>query len=454
MKKIKNRAVAVLLLAALVALGLGLFVVRLAFNGSAWAAVATTQGAQSVSTENARGTLTDRSGVVLAGVTNNKRSYAENETVRIATLHAVGDRAGNIGTGALKLFASDLIGYNFFSGAYSWTGEGQTVALALDSYLNTEAYNAFDGRRGAIMVMDYVTGEILCMVSSPAFDPDDPPKNIDEDPAYEGAYLNRALSAAYTPGSVFKLVTAAAAIENIPDVSERVFHCEGKLETAHGTVVCSGVHGDLSFKDAFAASCNSAFGELALELGADTLEEYAAKYGLTQRLTVAGIQTVRGNFDKAAPGTADLAWSGVGQHGDLVCPAAVLRFVGAIANGGLAAKMELKAKGIVSRLLPEAQYLVTGTRIMQKETAAQLGAMMGYNVTKSYGADNFPGLELHAKTGTAEVGPDSKPHSWFTGYITNEGRSLAFVVLVENGGSGASAAAPIANKVLRMAVSR
>ena len=456
MKKIKNRAVAVLLLAALVALGLGLFVVRLAINGSAWAAVASAQGAGvSSGAANAKGTLTDRHGVVLAGVTDGRRTFADSEEVRTATLHAVGDTAGNIGTGAMKLFASDLIGYNFITGAYSWTGEGRTLALSIDAYLNVEAYKALDGRRGAVMVMDYVTGEVLCMVSSPSFDPADPPKNIDADPAYEGVYLNRAISAAYTPGSVFKLLTAAAAIENIPDISSRVFNCEGTLETGHGTVVCAGVHGEISFKDAFAASCNSAFGEIALILGADTLEEYAVKYGLTQSLTINGVATARGSFKKAKPNTADLAWSGVGQHGDLVCPAAVLRFVGAIANGGVAAKMELIARsglsGFLTGMLP-GPLPFTGNRIMDKDTAAQLGAMMGYNAEKTYGADNYPGLELHAKTGTAEVGPDSKPHSWFAGYITNDGYPLAFVVIVENGGSGASTAGPIANKVLQLAI--
>ena len=453
MKKIKNRAIAVLLLAAFMVLGLMLFVGRLAINGSAWAAVAAAQGTGvSGGAVNAIGTLTDRNGVVLAGIDDGRRSFAKGAELRKATLHTVGDRAGNIGTGALRVFASDLIGYNFFTGAYSRDGEGNTVALTIDSGLNLAAYKALDGRRGAVMVMDYTTGEILCMVSNPAFDPVEPPKNIDGNPAYEGVYLNRAISAVYTPGSVFKLLTAAAAIEKIPDIDDRVFNCEGTLDTGHGTIKCSGVHGELSFRDAFAVSCNSAFGEMALLLGADVLNGYAAKYGFTEKTSVGGVATARGSFAKAEPDTADLAWSGVGQHGDTVCPAAILRFVGAIANGGVAAKMEVRAKGGLSGFFSKLP-LFSGDRIMRKDTAEQLAEMMGYNVAKSYGAANFPGLELHAKTGTAEVGSAVKPHSWFAGYITNEGKPLAFVVVVENGGSGISAAAPVANKVLQRAIS-
>ena len=480
MKRVKNRAVAVLLLAALTVLGLCVFTVRLATNGRAWASYAAAQssggqgsggqsgggqsgagqssggqsgggqsgaGQGSAGARSATGTLTDRNGLVLASVDDNgKRVFAESTELRKAALHVTGDRAGNIGTGALTMFAADLTGYNFFTGAYSRDWAGKTVELTIDAGLNAEAYKALDGRRGAVMVMNYITGEILCMVSSPTFDPENPPAGVDTDPSYEGAYLNRAISAAYTPGSTFKLLTAAAAIESIPDVNDRVFTCDGTLETSHGTVKCSGVHGAITFKDAFAVSCNSAFGELALELGADKLEEYAEKYGLTGQTSISGIKTVKGNFDAAEPDTADLAWSGVGQYGDLLCPAAVLRFAGAIANEGVAATMKLKTGGAAGI------FSGGGERIIKKETARKLSEMMAYNVTKTYGAGNYPGLELHAKTGTAEVGPDSKPHAWFSGFITNEGFPLAFVVVVENGGSGAMAAGPVANRVLQRAI--
>jgi len=157
--------------------------------------------------------------------------------------------------------------------------------------------------------------------------------------------------------------------------------------------------------------------------------------------------TAKGEFDKAAPGTADLAWSGIGQHNDLVCPAAMLRYVGAIANDGKAADMELLKKTGVA-----AVFSGSAKRIMRSDTARQLGGMMDYSVHQKNVAGNFPGLELHAKTGTAETGGGKNSHAWFTGYITNEGHPYAFVVIVENGGGGFAVASPIANKVLQAAV--
>jgi peptidoglycan glycosyltransferase len=330
------------------------------------------------------GVLTDRNGVVLADVTDGRRSFAESRDVRRATLHAVGDPEGNIGTGALRVYAPELIGYNFLTGSYSRTGEGNKVALTIDSRLNVEALKALDGRRGVVMVSNYKTGEVLCMVSSPTFDPNSPPDNVNT-PAYEGVYLNRALSSAFTPGSTYKLVTAAAAIERINDIYERVFICTGEMRTGHGTVTCPREHGSIGFERGMAVSCNIVFGALALELGADILAEYAEKYGLSDRISVGGITTARGNFDKAPPDTADLAWSGVGQFNNTVCPAAMLRFVGAIANEGNAAELTLLERTGIRSFLP------TGSnRIMNRNTAALLGD--GIEIQNR---QNFPGLEIH-----------------------------------------------------------
>lgn len=443
MKKIKNRALTVLLLVVLAICGLGFYIVRYAADGSKWAS------AGFITTAFSRGglktgALTDREGVVLASVEDGRLKFADNEDVRRATLHAVGDLQGNIGTGALTVYAPELMGYNAITGAYSRTGHGETVALTLDSRLNVEAYKALGGRRGAVMVMDYMTGEVLCMVSTPAFDPAKPPDIKAGDPAFEGVYINRAISAAYPPGSTFKLLTAAAAIENIPGLFDRVFECTGGIEVGGEMVKCSATHGRLTFEQALSVSCNSVFGELALELGADTLAEYAKAYGLSEQANVGGIMTAKGNFDKAAPDSANLAWSGIGQYDDTVCPAAMLRYVAAIANGGVAAKMELLKKDSVPALMQAGSQ-----RIMREDTARQLGDIMTY-----HGSQSFPGLNIHAKSGTAEVGGGMTPHAWFTGYITNEGHPLAFVVIVENGGGGAATAGPIANRVLQAAVKK
>ena len=435
MKKLQRRAYSALLVAVCLLVGMGIYVWRFATQSRSWAGFSANQAVYS----NGRvitGTVTDRNGVVLASVSDGKRVFSENDAVRTACVHAVGDREGNIGTGALRLFSDALSGYSPVTGLAPAGGE---VTLSIDADLCAAAYGALDGRSGAVAVMNYETGELLCMVSGPAFDPD---VGIDEtDRRYDGAYLNRCISASYTPGSVFKLLTLTAALERIPDLYERRFDCAGSVTVDGNTVTCTAVHGSQTIEQALANSCNCAFSQLALELGSDVLADCAEALGLTGQLTLNGAVTTPGRFDRAAAGSAALAWSGIGQSTDLVCPLAMLRLTAAIANGGKAAEPTLLSGEAVNE-----------TQLLSADTAERLKAMMNYNVAAAYGAGNYPGLRLCAKSGTAEVGSDAAPHAWFTGFLDDPDHPYAFVVLIENGGSGARVAGPVANTVLQKAV--
>ncbi|UOO36916.1 penicillin-binding protein [Oscillospiraceae bacterium CM] len=446
MKRVGKRSMAVLLLAALAVVGLTLYIVRLALDGRKWVSFQSNATVYTGGVLNV-GTVLDRNGLILSTVEDGTRVYADDATVRKATLHAVGDLSGNIGTGALSAFASRLAGYNFITGAYSRTGQGQNVTLSIDASLNVAAYKALAGRNGAVGVVNYKTGEILCMVSTPAFDPANVPDLSDS--RYDGVYINRFLSAAYTPGSTYKLITLAAAIDNMDDLYSRVFTCNGGLTVGGDYVKCTAKHGELSIEDALAVSCNTAFAQLSLDLGADTLASYADAVGVTKSFSIDGIKTATGKFDKAPARSADLAWSGIGQYNDLVCPAAMLRYVSAIANGGLAVDMTLLHDTGVTGIIPPGSE-----RLLSRETAEKIATMMNYNVYKTYGKDNFPGLQLYAKSGTAEVGGGKAPNAWFVGYITNRDYPLAFVVVVENGGYGAHTAGAVANTVLQAAVGK
>ena len=434
MKRIQRRAYSALLVALCLLFGMGVYIWRFAGGSRDWASFSANQAIY----ENGRvvtGTVMDRNGFVLATVKDGKRVFAEDVFVRTACVHAVGDREGNIGTGALRLFGEALAGYSPVTGL---APEGGTVTLSIDAALSAEALNALGDRRGAVAVMDYTTGELLCLVSSPAFDPD---VGIDEtDSRYEGAYLNRCISAAYTPGSVLKLLTLTAALETLPDLYERRFDCAGSLVVDGNAVNCTGVHGSQTIEQALANSCNCAFAQLALELGGETLARYAAQLGLSGQLRLNGAVTTPGRFDAFADGSADLAWSGVGQATDLVCPLAMLRLSAAIANGGTAAEPTLLCGDSAGK-----------TRLLPSDTAEQVKGMMNYNVAYSYGEWNFPGLRLCAKSGTAEVG-DGTSHAWFTGFLDDPDHPYAFVVLIENGGGGAHNAGPVANAVLQKAI--
>lgn len=448
MKRVGNRSRALLILALFVTAGLSFYIYRYFTSGADWASFPSNQAVYSNGVLKA-GTILDRNGVILSEIADGSRTYSDNADIRKATLHAVGDLNGNIGTGALTSFIPQLIGYNSLTGIYTRAGGGKNLYLTIDAKLNVVALKAMAGKKGAVGIMNYKTGEILCMVSTPAFDPLNMPDLENSGGKYDGVYINRFISSAYTPGSTFKLVTLAAAIENIPDLYDRVFTCEGGLHVGGDYVKCTKTHGRLSIEDALAVSCNSVFAELALELGADKLDAYAEKFGVTQSMYIDGIQTATGSYQKAEAGTSNLAWSGIGQYNDTVCPSAMLRYVGAIANGGMAVDMSLIHKTGVAGLIPAGSH-----RLLNETTAEKIATMMNYDVYKTYGQENFPGLELYAKSGTAEVGGGLPPHAWFAGYITNKDYPLAFVVVVENGGSGSHTAGAVANTVLRAAVGK
>lgn len=449
MKGIAKRSKIMFAFAAAFMAGVILLTATFAINAQSWAFKRANAHIYTHGQIAAAGKITDRNGEILAQTVNGKRKYNSNRTIRKATLHAVGDLQGFISTGAHTQFRSELTGYSMLNGVYDLkkNGAGNDIQLTIDANLCAIAYNALAGRKGAVGLYDYKTGEILCMVSTPTFDPENKPDDIDTDKTgkYEAVYLNRFLSGVFTPGSIFKVVTAISAIENIPDIDTRTFECTGKYQTSTGEVRCNGVHGKVSFQKALSKSCNSAFAAIAEELGNAKLQKTAEELGFNQRITVDGINVTKSYFDLTDAVSVDRGWAGIGQYTTLANPCQMMTVLGAIANGGSAPnprllKNDSKLLGITNQKL----------NYMDKQTADTISNMMRVNVQKHYGEWRFPGLEFGGKTGTAEV-KDGKPHSWFYGFSQREDLPLAVVVVVEHGGEGISAAAPIANTVMQSA---
>ena len=426
MKQITNRAVSVLLLAAFVIAGTLLYVFRYVDHGQDWAAAYSRENA------GASGALIDRNGVVLASYSPNESLFQEDEELRRANYHVTGDYYGRTGTGLL----TDYQDYSLLTG--SSRSRNAVLYLNVDSELNRRAWQVLDGRPGAVLVTNYKTGELLCMVSSPTIDP----LEAEPDPP-EGAYLNRCLAASFVPGSVFKLVTAAAAIEKIPDLSERRFLCEGAVEIAGVEIVCSGYHGEQTFEEALSNSCNVAFSQIAVELGQEAMVKNVRDLGFLDSQRLDGIPTVAGSFPTDFVGDPELGWAGVGQSTDLICPYAMLRYVSAIANDGVLLGPQLVRDGSTG----------SAERLLRSETAKALQRLMHYNVVNGYGEYRFPGLALCGKTGTAERG-DGSSNAWFVGFLADEEHPYAFVVMIERGGSGLGAAGSAANEILQFAVNR
>lgn len=408
------------------------------------------------------GKITDRNGVVLAETVDGKRTYNESKTTRKSTLHAVGDTKGFISTGVQNVFNARLTGYSLFTGIHTVAknGSGNDMELTLDAEVCDVAYNALsDYKAGCVGVVNYKTGDIICMVSTPGYDVENKPSDIDTNPNYEGAYINRLLGGLYTPGSTFKIVTAICAIENIPDIMSREFNCVGEYDPGKGTPIeCNAYHGKLTFKEALAKSCNSVFAQVAIELGPEKLAETAKSLGLTSSVSVSGdINSMQGKFF-LEKGDADdyVGWTGIGQGDTRIPPIAMLRLVGAIANDGKAVSYNL-----VDSFMNKAgkaldfDFIGRETQLLSSETASQMKSLLRNNVEQQYGDNNYKGLNLCAKSGTAQIDDiNSNNTAWFVGFMDDDENPYAFVVMVEKGNSGSQTAGPIANKVLQALVNK
>ena len=264
--------------------------------------------------------------------------------------------------------------------------------------------------------------------------------------------MNRFLSSSYPPGSTFKLITAIAALETLDDAETRTYFCD------HGTTVdgeiisCMSKHSEMTLREALAKSCNAYFSQLAIDLGAETLQKYADKLGFNSVAEIDGIKAKASRIDLSNIRKVDLGWAGMGQYTDLVNPLGYLTIMGAIANEGKAVKPYMIESVTTAEGIKIGSSSTDYTsQLFSKTTANKLKEMMRYTVSSTYGDHRFPGLSICAKTGTAEVDDGITPHSWFVGFNMNNDCPLAFVVVAENAGAGVGVARTVANKTLQAA---
>ncbi|MBR5517336.1 MAG: penicillin-binding protein [Firmicutes bacterium] len=428
MRKMERRAIICILLAMLLVVGMGLFTYRLAVNGSDWASFYANKHVYNDG-KLAVGAVYDRNDLLLLENTSEGPIYNDDWGIRNSTLHVVGDSGQNISTAATYAFRSQILGYNFVTGTHgSIFGKGRDLKITIDARVSEKAFEALGNRNGFVGVYNWRTGEIICMVSNPGYDPMYPaPENPES-----GSFINKVISTSATPGSIFKLVTAAAALDEIEGIQDWHFQCTGSYDIEGEKITCPSVHGQQDFADALANSCNCAFASLTVEMGTDVMEDAVKKFGLTKSYDINGIKTQAGSFNFDTY-NINLGWAGIGQFEDQVNPISMMVYVGAIAGGGEAAKPYILMDDDAGKV-----------NLIDAGIAMQLDDMMRNNVISTYGDGNYPGLELRAKSGTAEGGDGRTPTAWFCGYSGD----YAFIVCVENGGYGAAVAGPIANSVL------
>lgn len=414
-----------------------LFVMTMVYLGYS---VVTYGGRWTVSTANPRtkqtrdissaGSIYDRDGVLLAGSDGDNRVYNESKSTRKALCHVVGDVYGK-SVGAETIFLRQL---------YT---DKQDIRLTVSSKLSKYIYKQMDDQTGSVVVMNYKTGEILASVSIPTFDPE---TLKDEEPTGT-SLVDRATMGRYPPGSVMKIVTAAAAIEQGIDIE---YKCTG-LEIIDGQkVTCVSKHGKQDLEEAFKNSCNCYFAKLAQEIGASNLKSTAADFGFNDEFNFSDVVLYKSSFELSGS-AGDLAWAGIGQYKDLVTPMHVCMIAGAVANGGnMMTPLMLRSDGSTA-VVPKVYKQVTDS-----STAVKLQKYMRKVVTSGTGSSaDIHGANMYGKTGTAEYSEDGevKNHSWFAGFIDSDDQPYAIAVVGEGAGFGSKYAAPLAGKIMEYIIS-
>ncbi|WP_226347204.1 peptidoglycan D,D-transpeptidase FtsI family protein [Agilicoccus flavus] len=351
---------------------------------------------------------------------------------------------------------------------------GVSLELTIDPRAQKAAQDGLGDQRGAVVALEPKTGKILAMVSHPAYDPNrlaghdasqvqEAWRELNADSGRP--LVNRAIRGdLYPPGSVFKIVTAAAALSSgrfdenstlpgperldLPDTSATLPNHDGGA--------CSG--GRPTMTQALETSCNTAFGWLGLQLGGTALREQAGKFGFGQAVEIpmrATASTVPEQLNR--PQEAQAA---IGQYDVRVTPLQVAMVSAAVANGGAVMKPYLIAQKRASDL--EAFGQTAPTKLGQAvsgDVAAALTRMMTKVVESGTGTRaQISGITVAGKSGTAEHGEGRDPHAWFTAFAPADDPKVAVAVVVEDGGNAGSEAAggkvsaPIARDVMKAVI--
>ena len=343
---------------------------------------------------------------------------------------------------------------------------GNGLITTLDPTLQKIAYDALGDRKGAVVALNPKTGEVLAMISKPTYDPNDldnAMKAANEGSAEDSPLINRTISGLYPPGSTFKTVTLSSALENMPGVTSRTFDDTGKIIFNDKQSLSNDngeVNGTIDLKDAYRLSSNFVFGTLAMELGNDKLKTTAEKYGFNSTIDSDGFKITQSQFPKLSKAEIGIiAQSGIGQGSDLATPMQMALVASTVANDGSMMEPRLvnqvidKDGNVVKTIDPKVnkQVISSTNAAIIKDYMKNL---VDSKLDSSWGF--FEGTDAAGKTGTADYnlanGESAKPHSWFIGLAPASNPKIAVAVIVENGGYGASAAAPIAGKLIRSAV--
>ena len=412
------------------------------------------------------GSIYDRNGILLASTVDGTRVYQADEASRRAIVHVIGDSEGQVSNGVEGFQTAYLYGFKAslverFNDLFSDTPRhGDDVHLTLDSELCTAITWYFDshartrGKNGAAVVMNYKNGEVVAEISLPSFDP------MIKSTVTAGSevYWNRATQSLYPPGSTFKVLTTAAALENIPGVTTMNITCNGGLDVDGQAIRDYGnaVHTSLTLKQAFTKSCNNIYALLALDMGDAALRKTAEAFGFNANFLFRDLVVENSAYPTTNRTNFEVAMSGFGQSSIGATPMHLALIASAIANDGVMMEPTLLRKattpsGTVRDTFGPKVYRTA----LSPETAATLQQYMRAVVTSGTGTKAaVNGLTICGKTGSAESSRKGRDitHGLFIGYIDSDELPYAVCVVVEDivdGEGGGSTAAAIAGDIFK-----
>ncbi len=442
-----------------------------------------------------RGLILDRTGQPL--VTNRiaadgivQRVYAQPPLV-----HVTGFLNPRLGPSGLERAANEaLTGREAGTGTERWLDRllhrqrpGDDVVTTIDATIQQRAVTAFGtSARGGLVLLDPRNGDVLALVSRPWFDPNELTYDLERGTfAQEAAraqavwdrlladpsrpLVDRMLQGQYAPGSTFKTVTLAAALDSgvarpddrfrfvllPPDREHRVAWHRNQFVTCQNHPQLA----DLSLAEAYAWSCNVVFADLASALGGQRLATYARRFGFGQPVpfdlpTAAARLTTDPEYFRGPEGAYGVAATGIGQGQLAVTPIQMALVAAAIARGGIVPRPRLLREvrdpaGPVIRSWPRQDTDVA----VSVATADRVTEIMVQAVENGWAQGaRIPGFQVAGKTGTAQLGEASNPHSWFIGFAPAGNPRLAIAVIMENSGFGSEQAAPVARAVFTEAL--
>ncbi|MCX5383168.1 penicillin-binding protein 2 [Streptomyces sp. NBC_00083] len=375
------------------------------------------------------------------------------------------------------LDGSDLRMQSPFDALTRQRAPGGDVLTTIDPAVQKAGYQALGDKEGAAVAMDPKTGRVLGMVSTPSFDPSkiagsssaagDAWKQLSDDKSQP--MLNRALRQPLAPGSTFKLVVASAALENglYPDIDARTdspnpYRMPGTttdLRNESASAPCA----NASIRTALEYSCNNVFGKMAVDLGQDKVRAMAEKFGFNDAELDIPVRASASVYPKNM-NASSTALSGIGQFDVTATPMQMAMVSAAIANDGVLSSPHMVSKVTDAKGNTLQSYADSdGERIMSSKTARAMYSAMISVVTDGTASNaKTPGLEVGAKTGTAQHGVDNskKPYAWFTSFAKDpkSGKEVAVAVVIQDSDaersevSGNGLAGPVAQAMMKAAL--